>query len=85
MGLIRAVPTISGARQDLISIPGTPPDLIDLPPGCTFHPRCPYATAICQKEEPRLEAVGVNHQVACWNWQEAVRDQGARLAVETGI
>ncbi len=83
IGLIRAVPTLTGARRDLISIPGSPPDLIDPPSGCTFHPRCPYATDRCQAEEPALVTVGLNHQVACWNWQMVMADQGARLTLQT--
>lgn len=81
IGLIRAVPTLSGERRDLISIPGSPPDLIDPPAGCAFHPRCPYASDRCRTEQPQLETVGLNHQVACWNWQAVVADQGARLAL----
>ncbi|MGC8782001.1 MAG: ABC transporter ATP-binding protein [Anaerolineae bacterium] len=79
IGLIRAVPTLSGERRDLISIPGSPPDLIDPPTGCAFNPRCPYATERCRVEQPQLETVGLNHQVACWNWQAVVGDHGARL------
>jgi peptide/nickel transport system ATP-binding protein len=53
IGLIRAVPTLSGGRQDLISIPGSPPDLIDPPRGCAFNPRCPYASDRCREEQPQ--------------------------------
>jgi peptide/nickel transport system ATP-binding protein len=79
IGLIRAVPTITGERRELASIPGSPPDLIDLPPGCPFHPRCPYAMARCYAEEPGLESVASEHQVACWNWQAVIADQGHLL------
>lgn len=65
-GLIKAVPTVTGDFEDLISIPGSPPDLIDLPPGCKFHIRCPYATEKCQEEEPTLEPFGPDHSVACF-------------------
>jgi peptide/nickel transport system ATP-binding protein len=81
IGLIRAVPTLSGERRDLISIPGSPPDLISPPKGCAFNPRCPYATQQCLEEQPPLLSVGVDHQVACWNWQTVVADQGARLVM----
>ncbi len=81
VGLIRAVPTIHGERRELISIPGSPPDLIDLPPGCPFHPRCPYATDKCRREEPPLEVVEPGRQVACWHWQEVHADGGARMSV----
>ena len=40
----RAVPTVTGGFEALSSIPGSPPDLVHLPPGCKFHPRCPFAT-----------------------------------------
>ncbi len=71
LGLIHAVPTLTGARENLSSIPGSPPDLIDLPSGCKFHPRCPFADARCKKEEPELEEIGAGRQVACWNWRVA--------------
>jgi peptide/nickel transport system ATP-binding protein len=81
IGLIRAVPTLSGGKQDLISIPGSPPDLIDPPQGCAFNPRCPYATDRCRDEQPQLMPVGLNHQVACWNWEAVIADGGSRLLV----
>jgi peptide/nickel transport system ATP-binding protein len=69
IGLINAVPTLQGAKEDLTSIPGSPPDLIELPSGCKFHPRCPRADARCKRDEPELEAIAPGHQVACWNWK----------------
>ena len=70
LGLIRAVPTVTGGFEELESIPGSPPDFISLPTGCKFHPRCSFATARCQEEEPNLEASETDHYVACWQWQE---------------
>ena len=49
-----------------IKIKGEPPNPINIPPGCRFHPRCPYAKPICSKEEPPLVEVGKGHYVACW-------------------
>jgi peptide/nickel transport system ATP-binding protein len=46
-------------------ISGFPPSLLDLPPGCIFHPRCPYAMDRCAVEEPVLRPVGFNHSAAC--------------------
>lgn len=83
LGLIRAVPTLHGDQQELVSIPGSPPDLIDPPPGCKFHPRCPYATMRCREEEPPLLPVGSGHFAACWHWQEVAADGGARLLAQT--
>lgn len=63
-GLIDAVPTLD-RKEKPKSIPGTPPDLIRPPPGCRFHPRCPYATEKCRRLEPPQTLVG-NRLVSCW-------------------
>ena len=74
LGLIRAVPTVSGGFEQLFSIPGSPPDLIDLPTGCKFHPRCSFATERCKQEEPELDHVGYGHTAACWNWHQVAEE-----------
>jgi peptide/nickel transport system ATP-binding protein len=75
LGLIRAVPTVTGEFEDLVSIPGAPPDLVDPPPGCKFHPRCPYVTERCRVEEPKLEThYSETHSVACFNVQRVQKD-----------
>lgn len=74
-GLIHAVPTLRTERDQLESIPGTPPDLIDLPSGCKFHPRCTFATEKCKAEDPPSEEVGNRAEVACWHWREVVGEQ----------
>jgi len=63
-GLIGAFPSIKAAKKRMTSIPGFPPDLLNPPPGCRFHPRCPYVMNICKKEEPRLVKAGKRY-VAC--------------------
>jgi peptide/nickel transport system ATP-binding protein len=68
-GLIHAVPTVTGDLEQLSSIPGSPPDLIDLLPGCKFAPRCPYAEGRCFQDEPALEEVSPGHWTACYNWR----------------
>ena len=67
-GLIQALPSRSGARDRLIPIPGLPPSLINLPPGCPFHPRCRYVMDRCTKEAPPLRKVEAEsrHVSACW-------------------
>lgn len=70
LGLIKAVPTVTGEFEDLSSISGSPPDLIDLPSGCKFHIRCPFMTDRCREEEPDLVHVGPEHAAACFYWQE---------------
>ncbi|MCA9964823.1 MAG: ABC transporter ATP-binding protein, partial [Anaerolineales bacterium] len=70
LGLIRAVPTVTGGFEELSSIPGSPPDFINMPSGCKFHPRCAFATEKCSQEEPDLEPVSNGHYAACWHWRE---------------
>jgi oligopeptide/dipeptide ABC transporter ATP-binding protein len=65
--LLRSVPRIDSNRnQRLLSIEGLPPDLIDLPTGCKFNPRCPFRIERCFNEEPIIEEVGVAQRSACW-------------------
>jgi peptide/nickel transport system ATP-binding protein len=64
-GLINAFPNIRLPRTRIASIPGFPPDLLRPPPGCRFHPRCPYAMEICRVEEPEFLHLGKGHHVAC--------------------
>lgn len=51
-GLMGAFPNIKSTRTRLISIPGNPPNLVNPPSGCVFHPRCPYAKKVCMELEP---------------------------------
>src|SRR5918999_1403908 len=64
--LMSLFPSIKGEKLPLATLPGELPNLIDPPTGCRFHPRCPYATDICRREEPPI--VGSSeHWAACWN------------------
>lgn len=67
MGLMSAFPSIVGPKTELVTLPGEPPDLLNPPPGCRFHPRCPYATEICQEEVPPFKDHGGGHYAACWH------------------
>lgn len=66
-GLLQSVTRIDEAKRDrLIPIAGNPPSALLLPPGCPFHPRCPYAQPVCAEEVPALECSrGIDHPVAC--------------------
>jgi peptide/nickel transport system ATP-binding protein len=67
LGLLNSFPPMHGARKELTGIPGSPPDLSNLPVGCKFHPRCPYVMTRCVTEEPPLASVdGTERSVACW-------------------
>jgi peptide/nickel transport system ATP-binding protein len=64
-GLLGAFPSITSEKTRMISIPGSPPDLLSPPLGCRFHPRCAYALEICRKVDPAFIAVEKDHYVAC--------------------
>jgi len=68
--LINSIPSIYGDISKLKPIPGNPPDPVNPPPGCRFHPRCPYVKPICSEKIPKLEKVGVDKMVACHRWRE---------------
>src|SRR5262249_26398950 len=63
--LLDAIPTL-GSKEPLYAIPGQPPDLAALPPGCSFAPRCSHTTAHCQTEEPQELRLGDGITVRCW-------------------
>ena len=62
--LIQSYPSIHGEKKDLISIPGSPPRLVDPPQGCRFHLRCKFATERCRNELPEMREID-GHSVAC--------------------
>ncbi|MFT5558465.1 MAG: peptide/nickel transport system ATP-binding protein [Psychromonas sp.] len=66
-GLISSFPTIHGPKTRLYGIPGDPVDLLRLPEGCNFHPRCNACTEVCVKDEPKLLERNVDYEVACHN------------------
>lgn len=65
MGLMAAFPNIKAEKTRMKSIPGFPPDLLDPPSGCRFHPRCKYAMDICTKKDPELIADKKGRYIAC--------------------
>ncbi|MCC0639531.1 MULTISPECIES: ABC transporter ATP-binding protein [unclassified Clostridioides] len=68
--LLRTLPT-SGVIGERISILGSPPNLSDLPVGCSFSKRCPYCMKICLREEPPLFEVSNSHSASCWRLHES--------------
>ncbi len=65
-GLLAAIPVLGEIRKSLAVIPGSVPNLINLPPGCKFAPRCPYAKEICTQSVPPLVEVVPGHKVRCY-------------------
>lgn len=71
-GLIISLPRLDCELERLNVIPGTVPNLLNLPPGCRFHPRCPYCMEICRQQEPPLFACN-GPEVRCWLYREGVK------------
>ena len=71
--LIGSTPVLGQADKELVTIPGTVPNLIDLPVGCKFAPRCQARIENdlekCTEEEPQLKQIGPNHWVRCWLYE----------------
>jgi peptide/nickel transport system ATP-binding protein len=80
LGLIKAVPPVAGDLFEISSIPGAPPSLLNLPSGCSFHPRCAYAHERCISDTPPLYPVTPGHDSACHYWSEV---QLERKVIET--
>ena len=69
--LLGSVPKL-GNKEPLYSIPGQPPNLASLPPGCSFHPRCPEAVPRCMREEPGDSHLGDGSVARCWLLDDAL-------------
>ncbi|MDL2248427.1 ABC transporter ATP-binding protein [Tyzzerella sp. OttesenSCG-928-J15] len=65
-GLIASVPKLGSGVRVLPSIPGSVPDLANMPKACRFAPRCKHATAKCHESKPELITVNENHRCRCW-------------------
>jgi oligopeptide/dipeptide ABC transporter ATP-binding protein len=74
-GLIGSIPVLGEIKDKLDVIPGMVPNLVNLPPGCRFAPRCQsrvkYALTICTEVKPELEEVKSGHHVRCWLYESA--------------
>jgi oligopeptide/dipeptide ABC transporter ATP-binding protein len=76
-GLMAAVPSATHERGKLAAILGNVPELVEPPPSCHFHTRCPFAVDICRTTDPDTLSVGASHSVACFAYES--RDLGAPL------
>ena len=71
LGLLHSVPRLDEPRRvKLEPIQGQPPDLVNLPPGCSFRDRCRFAVEKCAVEAPPLREVESGHLAACWEWEK---------------
>ena len=74
-GLLKSIPRVDQKGQALATIPGTPPNLARIPPGCAFHPRCHRAQAICATEAPDFAQVALGRRSRCHFWPEVLDAQ----------
>ena len=78
-GLMRSIPTLDSDGQRLHPITGTPIDLLNMPAGCPFAPRCDAAMKICLRQRCERMQINDNHQAACWvNVRDAKMKEGGK-------
>ena len=76
--LLRSIPRLDADRHEpLKPIEGSPPNMVDLPDGCSFHPRCAFKVDRCMKDVPHLQQVGETQLAACWVTQAGGELKGA--------
>ncbi|MFE6130466.1 ABC transporter ATP-binding protein [Streptomyces sp. NPDC056437] len=71
-GLLESIPRLDQKGRELYAIKGLPPNLMDIPPGCAFNPRCPMARDICRRDVPPLYEVSPERRSACHFWEETL-------------
>ncbi len=84
-GLLHSIPKLYERKERLIPIEGQPPSLIDLPPGCTFAPRCPFAMEICVKADPPDYGVGQDHTAKCYLHSDYATPADKKAAEAAGL
>ncbi|MFF0449406.1 ABC transporter ATP-binding protein [Streptomyces sp. NPDC004609] len=71
-GLLESIPRLDQKGRALYAIKGLPPNLMQIPSGCAFHPRCPLARDVCRTDEPPLYEVSPQRRSACHFWRETL-------------
>ena len=69
--LLRAVPSLTTPVEGMSPIEGDSPDPVNVPAGCSYHPRCPLATDVCRSQDPSYFEVDGDHEAACFHWEQA--------------
>lgn len=83
-GLLSSMPNLNAANNELMAIPGTPPDLIDPPKGCPFAPRCPHAMRACLEHMPGFTELSDTQKTACWLLDKRAPDVEPPQTVQLG-
>jgi oligopeptide transport system ATP-binding protein len=78
LGLMQSIARPDVHTERLNPIKGSPPDLLRLPKGCSFHPRCPYAQEVCTTTVPAYQVIGDDRGSACHFWEEVRREHATR-------
>lgn len=78
--LLNSVPNIDSDIDKMQPIPGSSPDPVNVPEGCSYHPRCPLSDETCLTDDPPFHGVSHGHTSACFYWEEAIQE--IPLAVE---
>jgi len=82
-GLLRSIPTMDTMGQKLQPITGTPIDLLNLPKGCPFAPRCDAAMKVCIRQAPQSMEINADHKASCWMNVKAQMEAAAKGASQT--
>ena len=76
LGLMDSIPRPDVHTERLMPIQGAPPDLLNIPTGCPFHPRCPFVQERCRRDDPQPIGIGGDgHQSSCFYWEGGQRDR----------
>lgn len=70
--LLNATPNLNAPLENMTAIEGSSPDPVNVPSGCSYHPRCPLATEECVGASPGYFDISANHQAACFHWEDSV-------------
>jgi len=77
-GLLRSIPNVGNMKQKLVPIAGTPINMLNMPKGCAFCPRCDNAMKICLSEIPQEITINEDHRAACWMNVKAAYEEASR-------
>ncbi|NGM67934.1 ABC transporter ATP-binding protein [Natronolimnobius sp. AArcel1] len=72
--LLNSTPNLDAPLSEMQAIEGSAPDPVNVPAGCSYHPRCPLSDEECESSDPDYQAVSDQHNVACYHWQQAAAE-----------